>query len=74
MAGFSGSRTISLSKLEMVLILEGLAHVRTLARQGTGDMADFKQVAVENTITHVETVKAKLERDQQAAELERGRR
>lgn len=71
MAAFTGSRTISLSKMEMVLIQEGLDLLTTVTSRETGPMAEFKKTAVDNTRAHMQTVLNKLERDQREQETRR---
>lgn len=58
-----GRRNISLNKMDMVLILEGLEEVRATAVRDRSPMGEFKATAAEGTSNHVKTVLSKLEDD-----------
>lgn len=59
----NGRRTISFSKMDFVLILEGLDHVKARALQLPGEIGEFKAAACDATSQHLRVVLAKLERD-----------
>lgn len=66
----NGRRNISLSKMDMTLIIEGLNTVREKAIHEGTEMGDFKADATENVISHVRNVQAKLVADMDKAERE----